>query len=240
MNDPAPLSAEECAAIVGAIDHALLDPRLGAAELEAGCRMALACGTASVCIVPWAVGLAAEILAGSPVRPSTTIGFPHGSNATAVKLAESARALADGAVELDVVVNQSWVRDGAWEAVRDEILALVDATHAGGGRLKVIFENCHLDDAAKRTLCGLCTDAGADWVKTSTGFASGGATEADVALLRAACPPRVGVKASGGIRDLDTLLRLRAAGADRFGASRTREIVAEARRRAGLPPLPPA
>jgi len=236
VSDAAPLSPAECAAICGSIDHALLDPRLGTADLETGCRMARACVTASVCIVPWGVPIAARILAGSPVRPSTTIGFPHGANATAVKLAEAARALADGAVELDVVVNQSWVRDGAWSAVGDEIAALVDATHAGGGRLKVIFENCFLDDAAKRRLCGICTEAGADWVKTSTGFASGGATEADVALMRAACPPSVGVKASGGIRDLDALLRLRAAGADRFGASRTLEIVAEARARAGLPP----
>lgn len=234
MSIPRPLSAERCRALVASIDHALLDPTLGRDDLEAGCRMARACGVASVCIVPWAVGLAAGILAGSGVRPSTVIGFPHGANTTAVKVVEARRALDDGAIELDVVVNPSWVRDGAWGDVSDEIVALTEVTHAGGGRVKVIFENCFLDDAAKLRLCEISSRAGADWVKTSTGFGPGGATEADVALMRRACPPRVGVKASGGIRDLDTLLRYLALGADRIGASRTREIVAEARRRAGL------
>lgn len=234
MRGQATLSADECRAAIASIDHALLDPTLGAADLESGCRMARDLGVASVCIVPWAVPIAAEILAGSGVRPSTVIGFPHGANATSVKLAETARALVDGAIELDVVVNLSWVRDGRFDAVRDEIAALTDATHAGGGRVKVIFENCFLDDDAKRRLCAISSEAGADWVKTSTGFGAGGATEADVALMRRACPPWVGVKAAGGIRDLDTLLRYRALGADRVGASRTREIVAEARGRAGL------
>ena len=234
MKSPAPLSPEECRAAIASIDHALLDPTLGRADLEAGCVLARECGVASVCIVPWAVPIAAEILAGSTVRPSTTIGFPHGASATATKLAETARALADGAIELDVVVNLSWVLDGRWDDVRAELETLVEATHSGGGLLKVIFENCFLDDAAKRRLCAICTEVGADWVKTSTGFGPGGATEADVALMRRACPPRVGVKAAGGIRDLDTLLRYRALGADRCGASRTREIVAEARKRAGI------
>lgn len=229
-----PLPAEECRALVASIDHALLDPTLGVAALEAGCRMARECGVASVCIVPWAVPIAARILAGSGVRPSTVIGFPLGANATAVKVAEARRALDDGAVELDVVVNLSWVLDGRFDAVRDEIVALSDVTHSGGGRVKVIFENCFLDDDAKERLCAISSAAGADWVKTSTGFGPGGATEADVALMRRACPPRVGVKAAGGIRDLDALLRYRALGADRVGASRTREIVAEARKRAGL------
>lgn len=236
MKGSAPLSPEECRAVIASIDHALLDPTLGITDLEAGCVLARDLGVASVCIVPWGVPIAAGILAGSGVRPSTVIGFPHGANTTAVKLAETERALADGAIELDVVVNLSWVLDGRFDAVRDEIVALTDATHSGGGLVKVIFENCFLDDAAKTRLCSLCTEAGADWVKTSTGFGPGGATEADVALMRRACPPRVGVKAAGGIRDLDTLLRYRALGADRVGASRTREIAAEARKRAGIAP----
>lgn len=234
MSAATPLSVEECRAAVASIDHALLDPTLGRADLEAGCRMARDLGVASVCIVPWAVPIAAEILAGSAVRPSTVIGFPHGANTTSVKLAETERALADGAIELDFVVNLSWVLDGRFEEVRDEVVALTEATHSGGGLVKVIFENCFLGEAEKLRLCDICARAGADWVKTSTGFGPGGATEADVALMRRACPPRVGVKAAGGIRDLDTLLRFSSLGADRCGASRTRDIVAEARKRAGL------
>lgn len=223
--------------MAGMIDHALLDPTLGRTELEAGCRLARAYGVASVCIVPWAVPLATRILAGSGVRASTTIGFPHGANATATKLAEARRALADGATELDMVVTLSWVLDGAWQAVGDEIGAIAAATHDGGGKLKVIFENACLDDARKIRLCTICGEAGADWVKTSTGFGPGGATEADVALMRRHTVPACGVKAAGGIRDLDTLLRFRALGADRCGASRTAAIIDEARGRAGLGPI---
>ena len=225
---------EECRAVAGMIDHALLDPTLGRADLEAGSRLARESSVASVCIVPWAVPLCAEILAGSGVRTSTTIGFPHGANATATKLAEARAALADGATELDMVVNLSWVLDGAWQAVGDEIGAIATATHDSGGKLKVIFENACLDDAQKIRLCEICGEAGADWVKTSTGFGPGGATEADIALMRRHAPATCGVKAAGGIRDLDTLLRFRALGADRVGASRTAAIIDEARRRAGL------
>ena len=237
MTGHAPITAAECAAIAASIDHALLDPTLGRAELESGCRLARAYGVATVCIVPWAVPLAAEILAGSTVRPSTTIGFPHGANSTSTKVAEAVRALDDGAIELDMVVNIAHVLDGDWEAVRDDVVAVTRATHNGGGMIKMIFENCFLDEQQKSRLCRLCGEAGADWVKTSTGFAHGGATEADVALMRYHAPAGVGVKAAGGIRDLDTLLRYRGLGADRCGASRTAAIVDEARRRAGLPRL---
>jgi deoxyribose-phosphate aldolase len=235
MNDPqSSLTGEPFAAVAAMIDHALLDPTLGRADLEAGCRLARDYAVASVCIVPWAVPLCAGILAGSGVRTSTTIGFPHGANATATKLAEARAALADGATELDMVVNLSWVLDGAWQNVGDEIGAIATVTHAEGGKLKVIFENACLDDAQKIRLCEICGQAGADWVKTSTGFGPGGATEADVALMRRHAPATCGVKAAGGIRDLDTLLRYRALGADRVGASRTAAIIDEARRRAGL------
>jgi deoxyribose-phosphate aldolase len=129
------------------------------------------------------------------------------------------------------------VLDGAWKDVGDEIREIASATHDGGGKLKVIFENACLDDVAKIRLCTICGEAGADWVKTSTGFGPGGATEADVALMRRHTPAACGVKAAGGIRDLDTLLRFRALGADRCGASRTAGIVDEARGRAGLAPI---
>lgn len=231
------LTANQCRDVAAMIDHALLDPTLVRADLEAGCRLARDYGVASVCIVPWAVGIATRILAGSVVRASTTIGFPHGANATATKLAEARAALADGATELDMVVNLSWVLDGAWQAVADEIGALAAATHDGGGKLKVIFENACLDDTRKIRLCEICGEAGADWVKTATGFGPGGATEADIVLMRRHAPAACGVKAAGGIRDLDTLLRFRALGADRVGASRTAGIVDEARRRAGLPAI---
>ena len=235
MSDrPSALTSAQCAAVAAMIDHALLDPTLGRADLEAGCRLARDYSVASVCIVPWAVPLCAGILAGSAVRTSTTIGFPHGANATATKLAEARAALADGATELDMVVNLSWVLDGAWQAVGDEIGAIATATHAAGGKLKVIFENACLNDAQKIRLCEICGQAGADWVKTSTGFGPGGATEADIALMRRHAPATCGVKAAGGIRDLDTLLRFHALGADRVGASRTAGIIDEARRRAGL------
>lgn len=233
------LTAAQCAEVAAMIDHALLDPTLGRADLEAGCRLARDYSVASVCIVPWAVSLCAGILAGSGVRTSTTIGFPHGANATATKLAEARLALADGATELDMVVNLSWVLDGAWQAVGTEISALAAATHDGGGKLKVIFENACLDDAAKIRLCTICGEAGADWVKTATGFGPGGATEADIVLMRRHAPAACGVKAAGGIRDLDTLLRFRELGADRCGASRTAAIVDEARRRAGLTAMAP-
>lgn len=238
MSDRQPLlTAEQCRGVAGMIDHALLDPTLGRAGLEAGCRLARDYSVASVCIVPWAVPLCAAILAGSEVRTSTTIGFPHGANSTATKLAEARRALADGATELDMVVNLAWVLDGAWQAVGDEIGSIAAATHDGGGKLKVIFENACLDDAEKIRLCTICGEAGADWVKTSTGFGPGGATEADVVLMRLHAPTGCGVKAAGGIRDLDALLTFRSLGADRCGASRTAAIVDEARLRAGLPPI---
>ena len=222
------------AAVARALDHAVLRPEYTSRDLAAHAAMCIERGVGCICVRPCDVAAAARLVAGSPVAVASVIGFPHGANTTAVKVAETERAVADGAIELDVVVNLSWVLDGRFDGVRDEIVALTDATHAGGGLVKVIFENCFLDDAAKLRLCAICTEAGADWVKTSTGFGPGGATEADVVLMRRACPPRVGVKAAGGIRDLDTLERYRALGADRVGASRTRDIAAEARKRAGL------
>ncbi len=216
------------------IDHSLLRPVLTAEELEAGCRLARAYDVASVCILPCSLKRAAELLAGSRVAPSTTIGFPHGGHATRVKAFEAAQALADGGIELDMVVNISRVRSGDWGYVRDDIRAVLEPTHASGARLKVIFENCYLEDAHKVRLCELCGELGADWVKTSTGFGTGGATDEDLVLMRRHSPAHVQVKAAGGVRTLDRLLRVRDLGCSRAGATATREILDEARRRLAL------
>lgn len=219
------------------IDHSLLNPTLTVDDLQSGCRLAVAYDVASVCIMPYYLKQCAEILAGSTVRPSTTIGFPHGGHTTAIKLAEARQALADGGQELDMVVNISQVLSGNWDYVRSDIQAVVDAAHAAGQQVKVIFENCYLNDAQKQRLCEICGQLGADWVKTSTGYGTGGATLDDLRLMRRHAPPHVQVKAAGGIRDLDSLLAVRAIGVTRVGASRTREILDPLRPRFGLAPI---
>jgi deoxyribose-phosphate aldolase len=219
------------------IDHSLLNPTLTAAELEEGCKLARLYDVASVCILPYALRRCAELLEGSSVAPSTTIGFPHGGHTTEVKLAEVDRALRDGGKELDMVINISLARSGQWDAVASEIRALTEATHAGGAKIKVIFENAYLDDAAKVRLCEICGEIGVDWVKTSTGYAPGGATVEDLTLMRKHSPASVQVKAAGGVRDLDTLLKVRAIGVTRCGATRTASMMDEARRRLGLEPI---
>jgi len=219
------------------LDHSLLNPTLTAAELEAGCRLAVAYNVASVCILPYYLKRCADILRGSTVQPSTTIGFPHGGHTTAIKRAEAERALADGGTELDMVVNISQVLSGAWDYVRDDIYAVIAVAHAAGHKVKVIFENCYLRDEHKVRLCAICSELNADWVKTSTGYGSGGATIDDLRLMRRHAAAHVQVKAAGGIRDLDTLLEVRALGVSRVGASRTREMLDECRRRLGLPAI---
>ena len=217
------------------IDHSLLNPTLTSADLEAGCRLARAYEVASVCIMPFALKRCVELLAGSTVKSSTTIGFPHGANTTAIKLAETLQALQDGGEELDMVVNISQVLSGNWDSVRADIRAVTEATHAEGQRVKVIFENCYLNNTQKIRLCEICGELGVDWVKTSTGYGSGGATMEDLALMRKHSPANVQVKAAGGVRDLDTLLKIRELGVSRCGASRTQEILDEANRRLGRP-----
>jgi len=213
------------------IDHSLLPITLTDADLEQGCLLALEYNCASVCIMPFYLKRCAEILKGSTVKPSTTIGFPHGGHTTAIKLAEARRALGDGCEELDMVVNVSKVLSGDWDYVRHEIKAVTEVAHAQGQKIKVIFENCYLKDAHKIRLCEICAEVGADWVKTSTGFGTSGATLEDVKLMRAYSPAHVQVKAAGGIRDLDKLLAFRALGASRVGASKTKDILDECRRR---------
>jgi deoxyribose-phosphate aldolase len=234
MSHPA-MSVWSYSDIATMIDHALLSPTLTSADLEAGCQLARAYDVASVCIMPFALKRCAELLAGSNVKASTTIGFPHGANTTAIKLAETLQALEDGGEELDMVVNISQVLSGTWDSVRADIRAVTEATHAAGQKVKVIFENCYLDDAQKIRLCEICGDIGVDWVKTSTGYGTSGATMEDLALMRKHSPAHVQVKAAGGIRDLDTLLAMRELGVTRCGASRTQEILDEVNRRLGRP-----
>jgi deoxyribose-phosphate aldolase len=219
------------------IDHSLLNPTLTTRELEDGCALAIRYNVASVCILPYALARCAELLTGTTVNASTTIGFPHGGHTTAIKLAEARQALKDGGQELDVVINISKARSEDWQYVTDELAALAETVHAGGARIKVIFENAYLDDAAKIRLCTICAEAGADWVKTSTGYAPSGATLADLELMRKHSPPQVQVKAAGGIRDLDALLAVRAIGVSRVGATRTESMLEDCRKRLGLDPL---
>jgi len=213
------------------IDHSLLRPTLTVEELEQGIRLAREYDVASVCILPYSLKRCAELLAGSTVRPSTTIGFPHGGHTTAVKVAEARQALDDGGLELDMVVNLSKVLSGDWSYVADDIRAVVELTHGRGGQVKVIFENCYLQDEHKKRLCEICGEVRADWVKTSTGYGTGGATLDDLRLMRKHAPPHVQVKAAGGVRDLDMALAVREIGVTRFGCTRTAEILEECRRR---------
>lgn len=213
------------------LDHSLLGPTLTDAELDAGCRLAADYGVASVCIKPYAVARAARILRGSGVAVGTTIGFPHGGHATAVKVFETERALADGATELDMVINIGQAIGGEWDAVRDDIAAVTKASHAGGGIVKVIFENCYLDHAQKVRLCTICGAVGADYVKTSTGYGTGGATHEDLILMRQAAPAHVKLKAAGGVRTLDQAIAVAALGCDRIGASKTAEMLDELKAR---------
>jgi len=213
------------------IDHSLLHPRMTDEELERGCRLAIDYGVATVCVKPYYLRRCAEILEGSGVKPTTTVGFPHGSHTTKIKVVEAEVALDDGAEELDMVVNIGKVLSEDWEYVRSDIKEVVDLVHERGKIIKVIFENCYLQDKHKIKLCEICGEVGADFVKTSTGYGEGGATIHDLKLMIEHCPPHVRVKAAGGIRTLDKLLEVRALGVARVGASRTVDILEECKRR---------
>jgi deoxyribose-phosphate aldolase len=219
------------------IDHSLLNPTLTDSDLEQGIGVALSYDVASVCILPYYLKRCADRLRGSTVKASTTIGFPHGGHTTAVKIAEAMRALADGGEELDMVVNISKVLSGDWGYVRDDIGAVIEMAHEVRRKVKLIFENCYLNDQQKIRLCEISGELGADWVKTSTGYGTGGATVEDLQLMRKHAPPRVQVKAAGGVRDLDMLLRVKAIGVTRVGASRTAPMLDECRLRLGLPAI---
>ncbi|MHC5539180.1 deoxyribose-phosphate aldolase [Singulisphaera rosea] len=216
------------------IDHSLLGPTLTHIELDEGCRLAAQYQVASVCIKPYAVARAAELLRGTGVFVGTTIGFPHGGHSTEVKVFESRRALADGATELDMVINIGEAIAGRWDVVRNDIAEVTKVAHEGGAIVKVIFENCYLNDEQKTRLCEISGEIKADYVKTSTGYGTGGATHEDLILMRRASPPHVKVKAAGGVRDLDSAIAVAELGCDRIGASRTAEILDELKVRLGL------
>jgi len=224
------------------IDHSLLHPTMTDAELEKGCQIAKEYNVASVCIKPYAIPLAVKTLQGSEVLVGTVIGFPQGNSTIDIKVAETIKACEDGATEIDMVVNIGKVLQEDWEYISQEISVICNATHHKGAILKVIFENDFLpDDKYKIRLCEICSEAGADFVKTSTGYgfvkgADGkysyqGATHHDLKLMRRHCAPEVQVKAAGGVRTLDELLAVQALGVARVGASATVAMLEEARQR---------
>ncbi len=231
------------------IDHSLLHPTMTDAELEAGCRLAAEYKVASVCIKPYFVARAVELLRGSGVLVGAVIGFPHGNSCTESKRYETELACRDGAAEIDMVINIGKALSGDWDYVQRDVQAVCDEAHRHGAKVKVIFENDYLtqggaglsSDDFKRRLCEICERAGADWVKTSSGYGFvkqtdgsynyKGATEHDLALMRSSVSPRVQVKAAGGVRDLDGLIKVRDLGATRCGATATAAMLDTYRQR---------
>lgn len=221
MNEP-PLTP---AALAACIDHTLLKPDATPADIERLCAQAVRFGFKAVCVNPWHLPLAVRCLRNSAPVAITVAGFPLGASQTLVKAREAGLAVEQGAAEVDMVLNIGALKAGEMALVRQDIFEVVQA--CGPAPVKVILETCLLTDAEKELACRLAVDAGAAFVKTSTGFASGGATEADVRLLRGIVGPQIGVKASGGIRTLDDALRMLAAGADRLGASASVRMITE-------------
>ena len=213
------------------LDHSTLQPFLTEADIRKGCELALKYDCASVCARPCDVPILAEMLKGSDVKVCTVIGFPHGSHETAIKVAEAKLALEEGCTELDMVINIGKMIAGDTLYVKNEIKLLADLAHQHGAILKVILETCYLTDEQKTACCHLAEEAGADFVKTSTGYGSKGCTIDDLKLMRASVSAPIRVKGSGGIRDLDTVLSARAVGASRCGVSATAAIMAEAEKR---------
>jgi deoxyribose-phosphate aldolase len=213
------------------IDHSLLNPSLKVDELEAGCKLAAEYDVASVCIMPYYLGRASELLRDSEIKVGTTIGFPHGGHTKTVKMAEAREAIEEGAEELDMVINISKAMSGDWDYVRDEIGGICDLCHSNDVKLKVIFENCYLNSGQKIMLCEICNEVHVDWIKTSTGYGPEGATDEDLKLMRSHAVSEVQVKAAGGVRSLDRLLEVKKLGVSRVGATRTKEILDEFRRK---------
>lgn len=216
--------------LAGSIDHSLLRPDLTLSDVEQGCALAGRYRVASVCARPADVPRCVELLDGSPVAVGTVVGFPHGANATATKVFEAERALSEGATELDMVLNIGRLRSGADDDVERDIRAVVEAAQ-GRALVKVILENAYLTDDEKGRGCRLAEAAGADFVKTSTGFAPSGSTLDDLRLMRATVSPSVQIKAAGGVRTLDALLEVLAVGVTRVGATATATILDDYRSR---------
>jgi deoxyribose-phosphate aldolase len=209
------------------IDHSLLRPELTEEDVVAGCALAARYHTATVCVKPCHVRLAKQALEDSDVIVSAVVGFPHGSSLTTIKVAEAQQAILDGALELDMVMNFGQLRSGKVDYVREDIRAVCELAHAQGVRVKVILENAYLSDEQKVLACKLSEEAGADWVKTSTGFAPSGATLEDLRLMRRSVSSKVQVKAAGGVRTLQALLDVIDTGATRCGATATAAILDE-------------
>jgi deoxyribose-phosphate aldolase len=227
--------------IAKAIDHSLLRPELDDDVVEEGCRLAAEYDVASVCVRPADVRRAVAILTGTDVAVGTVVGFPHGGHRTETKVFEANQALADGATELDMVIQIGALKSGRDAEVLADIAAVAAAAHAGRAILKVIFENAYLTDEEKVRACHLTEAAGGDFVKTSTGFAPSGATHDDLRLMRANTSPHIGVKAAGGVRTLDALIEVMALGVTRVGATATKTIIDDFRaRQAGATPSAPA
>jgi len=213
------------------IDHSLLRPELTTDDIRNGCDIAKKYGVAAVCCSPSALPLVTMLLKGTDIKPTTVIGFPHGYNKTETKVFEAEQAVKDGAVELDMVLNIGKLKSGDFDYVKSDIKAVVDAAHKSNVLVKVILENFYLTDKLKKTACKLCEEAGADWVKTSTGFAGGGATIEDLKLMKNSVSNKVQVKAAGGVRDLDMALKVRQLGCTRFGATATEAILEQSYKR---------
>ena len=224
------MTNDDSAALAQLIDHTLLKPEATREQIDRLCHEALEYRFASVCVNPTHVGRCAELLRGSDVKVCTVVGFPLGATTTAVKAYETRQAIDDGATEIDMVINVGALKSGDFDAVQADIAAVVDTAHAAGALVKVIIETALLSDEEKAAACRLAQAAGAEFVKTSTGFGPGGATVEDVALMRRVVGPEMGVKASGGVRNYTDVLAMVAAGATRIGASAGVAIVAAARR----------
>ena len=222
-----------CEEIAKMIDHSLLKPELTEEEIIKGCEIAKKYDVATVCCSPSALPLVVRQLKGTGVKPTTVIGFPHGYNRTETKVFEAEQAIKDGALEIDMVLNIGKLKSRDFDYVRKDIKAVVDIAHKNKVLVKVILENFYLTDELKEIACRICEEAGADWVKTSTGFAGGGATIEDLKLMRKAVSQKVQVKAAGGVRDLDMALKVREAGCTRFGATATAAIMEECYKRKG-------
>ena len=223
------------AGFAGLIDHTLLKPDASREDIRKLCQEAVLFGFASVCINPWNVPLAAELVRGSAVKVCTVIGFPLGATLPQVKIYEAEEAIKLGAQEVDMVLNIGALKSGQDEVVESDIHGVVQAAHRGGAICKVIFETSLLTIEEKVRAALASKRAGADFVKTSTGFSTGGATAEDVALMRAIVGANIGVKASGGVRTLDDLKKMVCAGATRIGASASVKIMEQA---TGTPPAP--
>ena len=215
------------------IDHSLLRPELTEDDIRKGCDLAKKYKVATVCCSPSALALVKQLLEGSDVKATTVVGFPHGYNKTETKVFEAEQAIKDGAVELDMVINIGRLLGRDFDYVKNDIKAVVDAAHRQDVLVKVILENCYLTDELKQIACRLAEEAGADFVKTSTGFGTGGATLEDLQLMRKTVSEKVQVKAAGGVRDLDMAVKVREAGCARFGATRTESIMEECYKRHG-------